>query len=168
MDEASTVDRAPETTRHFVATVYVVNDGATALHHHDRLDMWLPPGGHVEREELPHVAAEREVREELGLPVELIGGNRRFDTGTVQSLPAPQHFLLEDIDVHRDGRVGHQHVDFVYYGRVPGRDLHPADGEQAADDWAWLTPADIDGLSDGLEPDVEVMARESIRSVTNE
>jgi ADP-ribose pyrophosphatase YjhB (NUDIX family) len=45
-----------ETTRHFVATVYVVNGGAVALHEHDRLGMWLPPGGHVEREELPHDA----------------------------------------------------------------------------------------------------------------
>lgn len=27
-----------ETTRHFTATVYVVNDGAVALHHHDRLE----------------------------------------------------------------------------------------------------------------------------------
>ena len=46
-----------ETTRHFVATVYVVHKGATLLHEHDRLGMWLPPGGHIDRDELPHEAA---------------------------------------------------------------------------------------------------------------
>ena len=39
-----------ETTRHLTATVYVVNDGATALHDHARHDVRIPPGGHVERE----------------------------------------------------------------------------------------------------------------------
>ena len=32
-----------ETTRHFTATVYVVHEGATLLHDHKRLDLWLPP-----------------------------------------------------------------------------------------------------------------------------
>ena len=49
-----------ETTRHFVATCYVVNDGATLLHEHEKLEMWLPPGGHVDRDELPHETALRE------------------------------------------------------------------------------------------------------------
>ena len=45
-----------ETTRHFTATVYVVNDGAVALHEHERLGIRVPPGGHVDRGELPHEA----------------------------------------------------------------------------------------------------------------
>ena len=55
-----------ETTRHFVATVYAVHDGAVALHEHDKLEMWLPAGGHLDRDELPHEAALREAREESG------------------------------------------------------------------------------------------------------
>ena len=158
---------ASETTRHFVATVYVVNDGATALHHHDKLDMWLPPGGHVERDELPHVAAEREVREELGMPVDLVAPAGDVDTGTVRSLPRPRHVLLEDIDVYGDGSVGHQHVDFVFYGRVPGREIDPGAGEQAAEDWAWLDPGDLAARSD-LEADVAAIGREAIRTVASD
>ncbi|WP_164093824.1 NUDIX domain-containing protein, partial [Stenotrophomonas maltophilia] len=56
-----------ETTRHTTATIYIVNDGATALHWHRRLGIRIPPGGHVERDELPHEAGLREVREETGL-----------------------------------------------------------------------------------------------------
>ena len=41
-----------ETTRHFTATTYVVEGDAVALHEHERLGKWLPPGGHVDRDEL--------------------------------------------------------------------------------------------------------------------
>ncbi|MFQ3295320.1 MAG: 8-oxo-dGTP pyrophosphatase MutT (NUDIX family), partial [Natrialbaceae archaeon] len=87
-----------ETTRHFVATVYVVNDGAIALHFHEKLDMWLPPGGHLHRDELPHEAARREVREETGRDVDLLASSGDVSSDTVRELPGPRQFLLEDID----------------------------------------------------------------------
>jgi 8-oxo-dGTP pyrophosphatase MutT (NUDIX family) len=144
-----------ETTRHFVATVYVVCDGATALHEHDKLGMWLPPGGHVDRDELPHEAARREVREELGLDVELLAPRGDLASPTVESLPRARAFLLEDIDVHDDGRVSHQHVDFVYFGVTGSRDVDPAGGDEApAGAWEWLAPDDLRARGDDLEPDV--------------
>jgi len=151
-----------ETTRHFVATVYVVHDGATALHHHDKLDMWLPPGGHIHQDELPHVAAEREVAEELGMDVDIVTPEGDLSSATAESLPRPQHFLLEDIDVGRDGEVFHQHVDFVFYGRAPHRDVDPRDGEQPADDWAWLGPAELRERADHLADDVLKIGLEAI------
>ncbi|MFB6232776.1 MAG: NUDIX hydrolase [Haloarculaceae archaeon] len=153
-----------ETTRHFVATVYIVADGATALHEHEKLGMWLPPGGHVERDELPHATARREVREELGRDVDLVAPEGAIESPTVASIPRPQHFLLEDIDVC-DGAVGHQHVDFVYYGRVDGREISPATGEQPAADWEWFTPADLRNRADELEPDVVEIGQRAIESV---
>lgn len=134
-----------ETTRHFVATVYVVNDGAVALHEHEKLGMWLPPGGHIDRDELPHEAAKRETREEIGLDVELVAPDGDgLESAAARSIPKPQHFLLEDINVS-DGEVGHQHIDFVYYGRVESREIDPADGETPAEAWEWITPAELDG-----------------------
>ena len=154
-----------ETTRHFVATVYVVHDGATLLHRHDRLDMWLPPGGHVERDELPHEAAVREAREETGLDVDLVAGDREFETGTVRSLPEPEHLLLEDINVH-DGAVGHQHVDFVFYGRATDRRLAPAEDEAPAWDWEWFGPDELASRRDRFEPDVVEVGRQAIETVS--
>lgn len=120
-----------ETTRHFVGTVYVVHERATLLHRHDRLEVWLPPGGHLERDELPHEAADREALEETGLDVRLLADDREFDTGTVRSLSGPEHLLLEDVNVH-DVVVGHQHVDFVSYGEMADRGRSPADDEATA------------------------------------
>ncbi len=153
-----------ETTRHFVATVYVVHDGATALHEHDKLEMWLPPGGHVERDELPHVTACREVREELGLTVDLVAPESDIASPTVESIPRPREFLLEDIDVC-DGEVGHQHIDCVYYGRVDSRDISPTAGEQPATDWEWFTPADLRDRADDLEPDVVELGQRAIEDL---
>jgi 8-oxo-dGTP pyrophosphatase MutT (NUDIX family) len=153
-----------ETTRHFVATVYVVNDGATALHHHDKLDMWLPPGGHIDRDETPHGAARREVREELGLDVDLVAPQDRIASPTVESIPRAQHFLLEDINTCGD-HVGHQHIDFVFYGQVDSRDITPEPGEQPATDWEWLDPTDLRDRADELEPDVVEVGQRAIEAV---
>ena len=179
-----------ETTRHFVATVYVVSDGAVALHEHDKLGMWLPAGGHIDRDELPHEAALRETREELGFDVDLVAPQERITSATVESIPQPQHFLLEDINVDADGPesetarslpqprqflledinvtpegVGHQHVDFVYYGEVEHRDIAPAAGEQDADDWEWFAPADLRARADELADDVVEVGIDAIEAV---
>ncbi|MCU4719446.1 NUDIX hydrolase [Halapricum hydrolyticum] len=153
-----------ETTRHFVATVYVVNDGAVALHDHDKLGMWLPPGGHVDRDELPHETARREVREEIGRETELVAPREEIASPTVESIPKPQHFLLEDINVH-DGEVGHQHIDFVFYGRVDSREIDPGPGEAGPEAWEWFDAADLRAARDRLEPDVIEIGRRAIEVI---
>mgnify|MGYP000533686134 CR=1 FL=1 len=153
-----------ETTRHFVATVYVVNDGAVALHDHDKLEMWLPPGGHVDRDELPHEAAVREVHEETGHEVELIAPQSDISSPTVESIPQPQQFLLEDINVH-SGDVGHQHIDFVFYGQVDTREIDPGPGEAPTEAWEWFDRADLQAARDRLEPDVVEIGQRAIDAV---
>lgn len=154
-----------ETTRHFVATIYVVHDGATALHEHEKLGMWLPPGGHIDRDELPHEAGLREVREETGLDVELVATTDGESSETARPLPEPQRFQLEDIDV-LDGDVAHQHIDFVYYARASDRDITPAAGEMAPDAWEWFTKADLQARADELESDVVVAGIDAIETVS--
>jgi len=154
-----------ETTRHFVATVYVVSDGAVALHEHDKLGMWLPAGGHLDRDELPHEAALRETEEELGQDVDLIALQESVTSETVRSIPQPQHFLLEDINVDESGEVGHQHIDFIFYGAAQSRDIQPGPGEQPASDWTWFTPEELDAHSDEIPADVVEIGRRAIETV---
>jgi 8-oxo-dGTP pyrophosphatase MutT (NUDIX family) len=156
-----------ETTRHFVATVYPVCDGATLLHEHDRLGMWLPPGGHIDRDELPHEAALRECYEETGLAVDLVAPEGDVESDAARALPEPQHFLLEDINVHEDGRVGHQHVDFVFYGAADTRAIDPAGNDEAHPEvWEWFTPADLDARADELPADVVEVGKRAIETVS--
>lgn len=118
---------APDLTRDFTATTFVVESDRTLLLLHRKLGKWFPPGGHIDPHELPDVAALREVREETGLEVELLA--RAQALGTVVMLPQPYCILLEDI------APGHQHIDLIYFARVRGGALAPAEREARAARW---------------------------------
>lgn len=155
-----------ETTRHYTATVYVVADGATALHAHDRLGITILPGGHVQQDELPHEAGVREVREEIGLEPTLVTADlgAELETETGRPLPQPQYQMLYDIDTFA-GDVAHQHVDHVYFASVPSREIDPGPDEAGVDQWAWYNPADL--AASGLDSDVVRIGREAIEAVEN-
>ena len=154
-----------ETTRHFTATVYIVNDGATALHRHAGLGIRIPPGGHVDRDECPHEAGRREVREETGLDPILHRETAELTPPAGEVLPQPAHMLLYDINTHPDGTVGHQHIDHIYFAAVESREIEPKAGEAPADRWAWYTPTAL--RNSDLDPDTTAIGCEAIETIDN-
>jgi 8-oxo-dGTP pyrophosphatase MutT (NUDIX family) len=122
---------------HFTVAVFVVWEGKVLLHRHRKLEMWLPPGGHIEKDELPDDAAVREVREETGVRVELVGERREDVTGPVQP-HRPAGVQLENIE------PGHQHIDLIYFAKPVGSaEIHD---EFVEDEVGWYGPADWDGM----------------------
>ena len=109
--------------RDFTVAVFVVRNGGVLLHWHKKLSRWLPPGGHIDRNELPDEAAIREVREETGLVVELVCDkpNSASSEGAPLQLCQPAGVQLENIS------PGHQHIDLIYFASPLGDDL-PTDG----------------------------------------
>ncbi|MFB6112260.1 MAG: NUDIX domain-containing protein [Halobacteriaceae archaeon] len=156
-----------ETTRHFCATVYVVRDGAVALHRHDRADTLLPPGGHIDRDELPREAARREVREETGRDVTLATPPTTIATDRVRERPAPVRLLLVDVHQYGDGSVAHQHLDFVYYGRLASGPLDPQDDGLTRTDWSWFGADELRADPD-VAADVAAQGLEAIERIGTE
>ncbi len=109
-----------EVQRHFATGVYVVDrsggEPRVLLLKHKKIRSWLPPGGHLEENELPHEGALRELEEETGLKAVLAGGNEPEKMKpNAWMLPSPHHMQLEEIEPRT-----HYHIDFVYFATPQG------------------------------------------------
>ena len=143
-------------TRDFTVAVFVVHNDHVLLHPHRKLGIWLPPGGHIEPDELPDEAALREVEEESGLVVELVGGYgvEIHDPGAPRQLVRPEGIQLEDIS------PGHQHIDLIYYARPV--DAAPDELPPLIDEMRWLREDDFTSID--LTAEVETWARQALRA----
>lgn len=151
--------------RHFTATGFVVNGDATLLHWHHRIQAWLPPGGHVEPDEDPVQAVLREVKEETGFDVEVLPTQPIPEIPNLEQVIAPRTILIENV---YDQKVGkHQHIDMIYFCRVPGPRPTAPEG------WVWFTADELanshaapnpDGINHSPPEDVVILGLEGIKA----
>lgn len=143
--------------RHFTATAFIVDSRKrTLLLWHKRLKRWMPAGGHLDPNETPDQAAQRECKEETGMDVEIIGeaqpdlfaGNRSEG----RMLTKPIAMLLEEIPACPErNEPAHQHMDFLFIAK-------PLDETQAAriapdesSDMRWFTRDQVAALNADTE-----------------
>ncbi len=104
--------------KHFTASALIENQGRFLILYHEKLKLWLYPGGHVEADEEPQDAALREIQEETGIEVSLLSCGVAEDMpldlngDTAAELAAPLITLCEKIP-DKDGSH-HWHIDLVY------------------------------------------------------
>lgn len=143
----------PGRTRDFTVAVFVVHGTRVLLHYHAKLERWLPPGGHIEPNELPDDAAVREVMEETGVTCVLIAGTRMQydDPALPRQLSTPAGIQLERIGPN------HEHIDLIYFATgVPAEprekvgwfeldELDPLDLTQEVRAWCQLAVESASG-----------------------
>ena len=144
-----------EITRHFTATTFVVYKNRTVLHFHKSLKMWLPPGGHIDRDERPDHAAIREVKEETGLDVKLVHEPTLIASENAIELPQPRHLLLENINAF------HQHIDLIYFAEAFSDEIKPDKNEST--EVRWFTEEEL--FDPDLTEDVRILAREALHAI---
>jgi 8-oxo-dGTP pyrophosphatase MutT (NUDIX family) len=143
---------AAQILRHFCASAYVYDVVANKFLfvRHRRLRLWIPPGGHIEKNERPDVAALREVAEETGIDARLVGAPSPVFDGEVAMV---QPFALRVYGVE----PGHEHMNFIY-GAVPiGGELLAS--ERDAEDVGWFSVEDVMGESFAAPLDVRAWCR---------
>jgi 8-oxo-dGTP pyrophosphatase MutT (NUDIX family) len=129
---------------HATGSGFVVSeDGRVGLIFHDKLKLWVQPGGHAEAGETDiAVVAARETGEELGLTIDR------------------SQFSLFDIDVHRvapfDDAPAHLHFDYRFLYVLPAVDLS---GGGDAHEAKWFTRAELSSM--GLDPGLKRMLRKA-------
>ena len=149
-----------EVLRHFTVAVFVAHGGRVLLHYHRKLSRWLPPGGHIEDNELPDEAALREVLEETGVRARLIGG-RGLPIEQPRQLVLPAGIQVETI------YPGHEHIDLVYFA-IPDPETSDAtqiDPQLAESDRvAWYEPREMASL--GVDDEIQTWARRALDGVS--
>lgn len=135
--------------RQFTATVYVIDNQRVLLIYHRKLKKWLPPGGHLDPNEIPPDGARREVLEETGLEVELISQeNVWIDRWNAKSFERPYMCLLEDVP-ERPEQPAHQHIDLIYVGRpIGGKEMQNLEETHGL---RWFTLEEVDALDSDQE-----------------
>jgi 8-oxo-dGTP diphosphatase len=127
--------------RHLTASA-VVLDGhdRVLLIHHNKSGKWQYPGGHLDPNEDPAQAAQREVLEETGIHTRPVLAEA-FTHPAVHTHPTP--FTIIEADVV-DATFGpHRHIDLVYVLRATHGELAAQFDEVS--DARWVPLADLGG-----------------------
>ncbi len=117
------------------------------------LGKWLPPGGHIEDDELPDDAALREVLEETGMMVRLIGG-RGLPIDDPAQLVVPAGIQVENI------YPGHQHIDLVYFAVLDADDAEVDPRLVESDRVGWYGLGELAAL--GVNDEIQAWSRRAV------
>lgn len=142
----------------FTVETFVVFSDKVLLRKHDKYNIWLGVGGHVELDEDPNETALREVKEEVGLDVMLVDTrNFKEDTGDRKELIAP-------ISLHRHKISDtHEHVAMFYVATSKTDKVIP---EKEGAEWVWLSEEDLEKRND-IPANISFYAKRALEIVKN-
>jgi ADP-ribose pyrophosphatase YjhB (NUDIX family) len=137
----------------FTIAAVIVHDGKALLVKHPRYGKWLCPGGHVELNEDPEEALNREVEEETGLKATLLKPKPDIQTAGAKVLPLPNY-----MDVH-EANAPHKHISLVYYMRADSSDAKLSDEHE---ELRWVGKDELDSAGLNLQPEIRQNIAEAI------
>ncbi len=119
-----------------VVAAFIFSNNRVLLIHHKKLDLWLPVGGHIDKNETPDAAVIREAKEEVGLDVEIINTDDTPQCGNMkEKLCVPFH-----VSVHSVG--DHDHCCLNYVCKVKSENVEINRGELK--DFKWFSKQELE------------------------
>lgn len=135
----------------FTVEVFIVHKNKVLLRMHDKFKQWMSVGGHIELHEDPVEAAHREVKEEVGLDIELVGNQKVFhDFDHSRELTPPVA-----LNRHRVSET-HEHVTLVYFARAKRTAVKAQYEDDRSDECRWCTKEEVEVMD--LWPSVRAYA----------
>lgn len=141
--------------------VFIVHDGKVLLRKHDKLGKWLSVGGHLEPNEDPNEAALREVKEEVGLDVELVGKDEtaRYDEDGWRSLVAPRYMNRHRI------KGEHEHATLVFFAKAATDAITQGD-EEKSEECRWLTKEELEQGAIDVKDEIRFYAEKALEELS--
>jgi len=142
--------------RHFCASAFVINpaDKKILLVKHHLWDKWVQPGGHIEDDETPEEAAVREVYEETGIKITLLG--ERFPR---------EDDMIRPLGIQRNRKDnGDRHFDIIYAATPNNPDAEPVISNESYD-IGWFSRKELENLP--VFPDVKITMDYILRNYFN-
>jgi 8-oxo-dGTP pyrophosphatase MutT (NUDIX family) len=139
-------NRSKKLEKHFTASALIFHKEKVLLVKHRKLGVWLYPGGHTEPNETPEETLLREVKEETGLTVKIIGEKDEELSDLehdVKSLSLPYAILLEKINGKNDP---HYHIDLIYRCKIEDSSLKDTHFNESSE-IKWFTKEELQGNS---------------------
>src|SRR3989344_3624969 len=138
----------------FTVNVFITYQNKVLLIFHKKHNMWLQIGGHIELNEDPDEALFREVKEECGLEIEIIGARPNFESPGVKSLYAPAFVNIHDIN------ETHKHTALVYFAKATSDKVILSEREH--NDIRWFSKEDLDKPEFNVNKAVAFYAKEAL------
>ena len=141
----------------FTVEVFVVYKDKVLLRVHDKFKIWLSVGGHVELDEDPVQAGLREVKEEVGLDVEIVGNLE----------PEPDHDFIPLITPRYLGRHKysdtHDHVTFIYFAKANADTILESQSAHEKAETKWVSREELSTMD--LKPNILFYATKALEEL---
>ena len=111
---------------HLTGSAFMISEAGLLLHLHKKIQLWIQPGGHLDRGESPFEAAKRESFEETGIAA-------KFEQE------------IFHLDVHETPN-GHVHYDFRYLAYC--ENVAPNPGENESQDVKFFSERECQNIDD--------------------
>ncbi len=146
----------------FTAEAFIVHKNKVLLRKHDKYKIWLSVGGHIELDEEPNEAVIREVKEEVGLDVELVCKENYSLIENNQYKPLiPPEFL----NIHKIND-DHKHISMVYFAKSNTEKLVLSE-EEKSDGCKWFTKSDLEDPKYQIGEQIKIYARAALEKLSN-
>jgi len=139
------------------ASAFLIRENKVLLVKHKKLQKWLSPGGHIDENELPHMAAQREFLEETGLKIQIYSSRETL----FHPIPIAinEHWVCEEnynrrllalknkqpfIPTEKWRKGCEKHLNFSYLAKLVGPSIiKPGEGEST--EVTWFSMKDLEG-----------------------
>ncbi len=146
----------------FCVEVFIVHKNKVLLRVHDKFKFWLSIGGHIELDEDPVQAAYREVKEEVGLDIKIIGHSTGPESGGEGNRKYTYLIPPRYMGRHPVGDT-HEHIALVYFATSDTDVIAEPASEHEKAETRWFSMEDLESAD--LVPNIKYYAVEALKEL---